>query len=425
MNAHYRPGRCRMHDHAFSRRALLGGLLAGGAAAATHGNWLPTLLAGELKKTGKRLLIVNHNGGLSQLESWDLKLGADTGGPCLPIATSTPGLYISEWLPRSAKVMHHLCVLRGMCTGENNHGPAQYLMMSGRREGAALVYPHIGSVVHKYRTPVDHPVPGFVAVGEPGSPAFLGPQFGPVPVDVSKPTANLKRPAWIDEAADRRRQDFRRQLNQSFARRRGSAETLAYAQSFIQAEQLMRNKRLFDLSLEDPRQIDRYGGHEMAQRCLLALRLIEAGVTCVTVAHNGYDTHAENFNVHYDLLEQFDRPFACLVEDLAERGLLEDTVLVVTGEFGRTPGVNHRMGRDHHSWSWSCVVGGAGFPRGGVYGATNANGTEVTDGKIDAASFFHTLLTALGIDSKQNYLVDGEQVPIADPAAKPIGALLV
>lgn len=401
-----------------SRRSLLGGLL-GGALGLAGG-----LPAAASRRTGKRLLILFQAGGVSQLESWDVKPNTDTGGPCLPIATSVPGLHVSEWLPHTAKVMHHLLVLRGMSTGENNHGPAQYLMMTGRREGAALVYPWLPCVANKFMTAPDHPVPGYVSISGWGEPAFLGPQFGPVKVSVDKPPADLDLPADLPAASDRRRQDFRRLFDQGFGRTRGSAETTAYTQTFDQAQRLMRNKRLFDLSRADPRQLDRYGRHELGRQCFLALQLLEQGVTCVEVGHPGYDTHAENFNVHHDLLQQFDRPFACLVADLAERGLLEDTVIVCLGEFGRTPQINHRFGRDHWSHSWSCVLGGAGFPRGGVHGKTSANGTEVTDGKVEAAPLFHTLLKALGIRSSRTHRVDGEDVPVGDPAAAPINALL-
>lgn len=413
---------CRSTEHLVSRRALLGGFLGG--AAGLLGGRFQDALAKEMQRHGKRLLIVFQAGGLSQLESWDPKPGTDTGGPCLPIPTSVPGIHISEWLPHTARVMHHLFVLRGMSTGESNHGPAAYLMMSGRREGAALVYPHLACVANKFLTPPDHPVPGYVSVGGWGGPEFLGPQYGPVDVKVNKPPDNLDVPAAIAPDSEARRQDFRRLLNRGFTAQRGSAQTDAYVESFEQAQKLMRNKRLFDHSKEDPRQIDRYGRHEMGRQCVLALRLLEKGVTCVQVGHAGYDTHAENFNVHFDLLEQFDRPFACLIADLAERGMLDDTVVVCMGEFGRTPYINHRFGRDHWSGSWSCVLAGARFPRGAVHGKTNANGTEVIEGKVEAAPLFHTLLKSLGIRSTQSHTVHGERVPIGDPAFAPIDALL-
>lgn len=410
---------CNPIEHTCSRRNFLGGLL-GTAAWGLGGG----LLANQARTIGKRLLVLFQAGGLSQLESWDPKPNTNTGGPCLPIATSVPGLYISEWLPHTAKVMHHLLVLRGLSTREDNHGPAAYLMMSGRREGAALVYPGLPAVVNKFLTPAEHPVPGYVSISGWGQPAFLGPQYGPIQVSADKPPAHLDRPVDLPALSDQRRQALRRQFDAHFGQQRGSALTTAYTQTFDQAQQLMRNKRLFDVGRFDPRQLDRYGHHELGRQCLLALQLLERGVTCVEVGHGGYDTHAENFNVQFDLIQQFDRPFACLITDLAERGLLGDTVVICTGEFGRTPIINQRFGRDHWSHAWSCVVGGAGFQRGGVYGKSNANGTQVADGKVEAPALFHTFMRALGIGSSRAHTVDGEKVPVGDPAFAPIGELL-
>jgi hypothetical protein len=406
---------CGSLDHSLSRRAFLGGLIASAVAGTVQA---------DTHRRGKRLLMIYQAGGLSQLESWDPKPNTATGGPCRTIATSVPGLHIAEWLPHSARVMHRLMTLRGLSTGDNNHGPAHYLMTSGRREGAALVYPHIACVVNKYLTPDDHPVPGCVSLNGFVSPAFLGPRYGPVNVSADKPPAHLELPPDVSKMAEQRRQDARRRFDNLFALQRGSAMTAAYTQSFDQAQQLMRNKRLFDSARLDPKQLDRYGRHDLGRQCLLALQLLEQGVTCVELAHGGYDTHAEHFNMHLDLVQEFDRPFACLIDDLTERGLLDDTVVICLGEFGRTPQINHRMGRDHWSWAWSCVVGGAGFPRGAVYGSTNADGTAVKDGKIEAAPLFHTLLKSLGIRSTQTHTVDGQRVPIADPAFAPIDTLL-
>ncbi|MDA0834563.1 MAG: DUF1501 domain-containing protein [Planctomycetota bacterium] len=419
--------RFHAEEHRLSRRSVLGALMGGAAGLLAPRS---SLLRAEEdvpgRKVGKRLLIVFQTGGLSQLESWDLKPNTNTGGPCLPIQTSVPGLTISEWLPHSAKIMHHLTLLRGMSTGNNDHGPAAYMMISGRREGEALVYPHMGCVTTRYLTPADHPVPGFVSIeGYDGSEsAFLGTKYSPIKVKIDTPPSHLDLPPQVTPLAEQRRQDFRRKLDRRFGEKRSEAKTTAYMQTFEQAQQLMRNKSMFDRSGEDPKQLDRYGRNAMGEKCLMALRLLEQGVTCVQVGHPGYDTHAENFNVHWDLLEQFDRAFACLIDDLVMRGLLDDTVVVCTGEFGRTPTINHRMGRDHWSHSWSNIVAGAGFARGGVYGKTSDDGNEVIDGKINAAQFFHTLLTSLGIDSEQSYIVDGQQIPIADPAVEPVKELL-
>lgn len=408
-------------SHSISRRSLLGGLLAAGAGGMLG---VHPALSAELKKAKRRLLIVNQAGGLSQFESWDPKPNTDTGGPTLTIPTSVPGVHVADMLPHTSQQMQHLLVLRGMSTGDNNHGPAQTLMLTGRREGTGLTYPEIGCVVNYHLTPHDLPVPGFVSTGYRNGAAFLGPRYDAVLVNAGTPPKDLERPATLAEAADLRRNELRTRLNARFSQTRKSAETSAYTTVFEQAAQLMRNKPLFDLAQEPAADHERYGKHPFGQSCLLARRLLDHGVTCVRVDHNGYDTHAENFNVHLDLLEQFDRTFAALVADLAARGHLADTVLLCTGEFGRTPQINGRMGRDHWSHTWSLALGGAGVPVGGVYGATNDNGTDVVAGKVSAPEMFHTLLTLLGIDPLAKYDVGGEPIPVGDPAARAIEAIV-
>src|SRR5262249_21357623 len=159
-----------------------------------------------------------------------------------------------------------------------------------------------------------------------------------------------------------------------------------------------------------PRDHDRYGRHRFGQQLLQARRLLEKGVVCVAVGHNGYDSHAENFNTHKDLLQEFDGSFAHFIDDLADRGMLSDTLVIAMGEFGRTPIINYRMGRDHWSKCWSLAIAGTGFPTGAVYGKTNPTGTDVAQRKVSAPRFFHTLCKALGIDPTGNYQVDGQQI---------------
>jgi hypothetical protein len=416
---------CNFAEHQLTRRTLLAGLLGGTAGTVGLNGLIQSAVADQLRAAKKQLLIVNQGGGLSQLESWDPKPGTETGGPVRAIPTSVPGVHIAEWLPHTARQVHHLTIVRSLSTGENNHGPADYLMMTGRRQETGLVYPTLGCWANRHWTPAGHGVPGYVLLGQGArESAFLGAQFDAVKVQVDKPIANVDRPAALAEAADLRRHALRQQMNRRFALGRGSADTAAYVQSFDQAMQLMTNKRLFDLSHEPASDADRYGRHEFGRQCLLARRLLEQGVTCVKVIHAGYDTHAENFNVHLDLLDQFDRPFACLIEDLAARRMLEHTLVVAMGEFGRTPQINTRMGRDHWSGSWSAAFAGPRFPAGAVFGRTSADGTEVTDGKVNAPDLFHTLLRALDIDSHATIDVEGQEIPIADPAGKPVAGLL-
>ena len=232
------------------------------------------------------------------------------------------------------------------------------------------------------------------------------------------------RQSDLNEAAAKQRDEFRCMLNDRFAQRRRTAETDAYVQSFEQADELVKQRDVFDLSKESDEDRERYGKHDFGRHCLLARRLLENGISFVQVTHSNYDTHNENFNFHFEQLGEFDQPFATLVADIAARGMLDSTLIVVLSEFGRTPNINRYYGRDHWGKSWSICVGGAGIQRGAVYGKTNDQGTEVTEGEVDAGHLFHTYLRALGLGSTKSFHIGGRKFPIADPAFEPIREIL-
>jgi hypothetical protein len=377
-----------------------------------------------------RLVVFNMHGGLSQLESWDPKPGTKTGGPTRAIPTSVPGVHISELLPYTAKQMHHLCLLRGVNTSEDDHGKGTYMMLTGRRQTPAADFPQIGAVAAKSLNDESQGLPGHILItpggggGRGNEAAYLGPKYSSIALGGDKPPQYSLRPDGISEVAELRRHQFRRQVNEQFLTRQRSAVTDAYTHSYEQALRLMERRDVFDVNKEPDADHTRYGKTDFGRQCLLARRLIENGVSFVQVTHSNYDTHNENFNFHIEQLGEFDRPFACLIQDLAERGLLERTLVVVLSEFGRTPNINLYYGRDHWSKAWSVVMAGAQVIRGAVFGATNADGTEVTDGQVNHGQLFHTYLRAVGVDSGQSIAVDGRDLPLADPAYAPIWKVL-
>ena len=184
----------------------------------------------------------------------------------------------------------------------------------------------------------------------------------------------------------------------------------------------MSRKSLFERQSEYD--LARYGSHPFGRNCILARTLLEEGTTCVKVTHHGYDTHAENFNFHLEQLEEFDQPFATLLDDLDNRGMLEHVMIIIYSEFGRTPKVNHKYGRDHWGRSFSVALGGCGIQPGGVIGSTNDTGTEVSDREVHAGHLFHTYLRAVGVDASANHEIEGKTIPIGDPAIEPIEELL-
>ena len=186
----------------------------------------------------------------------------------------------------------------------------------------------------------------------------------------------------------------------------------------------MQRRGVFDLAREPAALRDRYGGHDFGRHCLLARRLLEAGVTFVKLTHTNYDTHHENFDFHIEQVGEFDRSFATLIEDLHQRGLLETTLVIVAAEFGRTPKINRNYGRDHWSRAWSVALGGCGIKGGAVAGKTNANGTAVADREVNAGHLFHTYFRALGLNPRRNHYPQGQPIPMADPKADVITEVL-
>lgn len=413
---------CNRIDHELSRRSFFAGSAAGAAAV---GGLLTPAQAATVKSGQKRILQVFLQGGVSQFESWDTKPGTRYGGPFRAIPTSVPGIQICELLPHTAQRMHRLSIVRSVNLKTNDHTIGRLRLEKGRMAGD---FPYVGSVASKYLAPPDPPLPGFLHITTRGlndnTNAFLEAQHAQLKLLGVNAPENLVRPAGLDEEAARRRNEFRRLANERFGGRGGQpAFTEAFDSSFEMARRLMKRKSLFEKE-PSAKDVERYGSHPFGVRCILARELLNNGATCVKVTHHGYDTHAENFNFHLEQLEEFDRTFCMLLDDLHDSGMLESTLVLVYSEFGRTPKLNQRYGRDHWGASFSVALGGCGIVPGTVVGATNAEGTEVSDREVGGGDLFHTYFQALGLDTASDHNISGRPVPIGDPAAAPIEELL-
>jgi uncharacterized protein (DUF1501 family) len=426
---------CETSEHVVSRRSFLSGIgvaagfFAGAGSTLGPASWVPTAAAAELRKSQKRIVTFWLHGGLSQLESWDPKPNTPSGGPFRAIPTSVPGVHISELLPFTAMQMHRLALVRGLNSRNSGHGPGQTVMTTGRDAQGSTVYPHLGAAAAKCLTPDSFALPGHLLIraGGPGSggAAYLGPRYASVALDEGAAPQNSALPKSIAVDVEARRQTFRAEADDRFAGKRRTAETDAYTHSYEQARELMRRREVFDVTKESATDQARYDTSEFARHCLLARRLLENNVPFVQVNHANYDTHYENFDYHLEQLGEFDRPFATFVDDLAERGLLQDTLIIVMSEMGRSPRINPRYGRDHWGKAWSVCLAGSGIQPGAVVGKTNDAGTEVIDREVDYGHLFHTYLRAVGVDTSQNFDIGGRAFPIADPAKGPISELLV
>ena len=427
---------CNSPEHQIARRSFLQGSFLGGlttsAAAITGGLGVFTtpVFAEQLASAQKRVLVIDLQGGVSQLESWDPKPKTPYGGPFRAIPTSVPGVHISELLPHTAKQMHHLSIVRSVNTKENSHGKGKYCMLHGRKETDPGEYPTLGAVMAKGLEQPDNPLPGHVNIYPKGrgssknDAAYLGPRYSSMLLADGQAPQYSERPAALSESVDKLRNQFRRKANARFADRRPSAATELYTYNYEQALELVARREVFDVSKESAADQDRYGRHDFGRHCLLTRRLLEQGVTYVKLEQRNYDTHCENFDFHIEQLGEFDHPFATLISDLADRGMLESTLIVLLSEFGRTPKINQHLGRDHWGTAWSVVMGGAGIQPGAVIGKTNENGTAVADREVDHGHLFHTYLSAVGLDPTGHFDIDGRPMPLADPAKSGIEELL-
>jgi len=417
----HRP--CGSAEHVHSRRAFLGqtglgsaGLISGLGGVLTA----QPAIADQVQSKSRKVLNIFLHGGVSQLETWDPKPNTDTGGPFRPIATSVPGLQICELLPHTAKQMHRLSIIRSLDTKNGDHARGVTEMTTGRGRMPGADFPHLGAVTARSLMPESFALPGHVLIrSSPGgrnvesefhSAAYLGPRFASMALYDGNPPKFDDRPGEITDEGDEARNAIRQRASERFTRRRRTAETEAYNFSYTQARELLANRHVFEVSRESASDQERYGTSQFGRHCLLARRLLEHGVPYVQVNHADYDTHHENF--------------ATLVADLADRGLLADTLICVMSEFGRTPKINKSYGRDHWGTAWSVVLGGASIQPGAVIGSTNANGTVVTDRAVDHGHIFHTILQAVGVDSLGEFEIAGRRFPVADPSRGPISELL-
>jgi len=384
------------------------------------GGLVQPAVAEQLKKKEKQVLFIWIDGGMSQLESWDPKPGTQFGGPFRSIKTSLPGVHVSELMPRTAKLMHHLTLIRSMHTQDENHSSGVPRIQRGDPANRGVVYPYFGSSIAKLMGPMSSGLPPYVWV-KPGSggfkpmdAGFLGPRYGALAIGDGKAPENLLRPESISEEDDQARNSLRKKLNARYVARRRKINTQGNDYVFDMAHTLMKRRDVFDPSQYSDRDLDRYGRNAIGRDMLIGRHMIEAGVRFVKVNSYGWDTHGDNFNGHASLMPRFDQAFASVIEDLRDRGMLDHVLVIAMSEFGRTPRINGHIGRDHWPEAWTVAMAGCGLKRGVVIGKTNKTGTAIVGDEYDIGHMFHTWYKALGIDAKETEYMNGDQpLPIA------------
>ncbi|HEY7326651.1 MAG TPA: DUF1501 domain-containing protein [Gemmataceae bacterium] len=427
---------CGSAVHAMDRRGFLSTAAVGAAAFAADMTQLNVLqhplIAGELKKKNKSCILLWLAGGASQLETWDPKPGAPTGGPFRAIPTSVPGIHISELMPQMAKRMKHTCIIRSLNTRIGDHGNAAQLMMRGRRDEPNLKYPDLGAVLARELGSADSQVPDYVSFYfategrnmAPGASGFLGSRYGSMELYTSMVPENVRRLDSINDLDHQQRAELRDLLSKQFAQGRSSSSLGSHGEAYQRVRGLMASEKLFDAKQEPAKVRERYGPTLFGEQAMVARRLIEAGVPFVRVGRAWWDSHGQNFETHQELVPELDHVMATLLDDLQERGLLEHTLVITLAEFGRTPQINPSLGRDHFATAWSATLSGCGIQGGSVYGKTDAKGERVVDGEVGAPELFATIYRALGINHQKNYHVGSRPVPLTEPGTKPIKAVL-
>jgi hypothetical protein len=409
-----RRGEIRRRDflRVISATSLAAGALPWTDVVAAH--------AAELRRQGRACILLWMQGGPSQFETFSPKPGHANGGETKAIETSVAGIQISENLPEVAKVMDKLCLIRSMTSKEGSHPRATYLMHTGYLPTPTVRYPTLGSIVAYELAERGSELPSFVRIG--GRPfgndnaGLLGIDWDPF---VLQQAGRLPENTALTTSKERfgRRLSLLTNLERHYAMAGGKQEVADHQKVYQQAARMVTSPQMaaFDLTKEPQKLQEAYGGSPFGKGCLLARRLVETGVTFVEVNLGNWDTHQDNFERTKTLCGQLDAPFATLIRDLADRGLLDKTLVIWMGEFGRTPRINPRSGRDHYPRAFDVVLSGGGARGGQVIGKTDAGGESVKDRPVTVSDLFRTICHALCIDAdKENMSSIGRPIKIVD-----------
>lgn len=385
----------------------------------------------------KSVITLWMGGGMSQLESWDPHPGAPSSDALKAIDTSVNGLQISEFLPQMAEQMHHTTLIRSMTSEEGDHERGTFFVKTGYRLDPTLTYPALGAIAASQLPDPTVEIPQHICLGTdrfwPGG-GYLGNEWDAFRIfNPGRSQANLKSP--VDDKRQTRRLEGLDVLNRSFRRGRPTAQrTTLHKKTMQDALRMMSSDQLRAFELDDePQQIKTaYGDSRFGRGCLVARRLVETGVRAIEVSLPGFDTHANNLEGHRTQLEILDPAFATLLQDLADRDLLESTVVLCIGEFGRTPQINPAAGRDHWPHWFSCVVAGGGFRSGHVVGMTPGSIPEQRkpkdpkprpDDPVTVPQLYATILKTMGIAWDEEVMTSvGRPMRFTD--AEPVRSLL-
>jgi hypothetical protein len=384
--------------------------------------------AAVAKKNGKRVILVFMSGGPSQFETWDPKPGQPTGGPHISIPTSISGVHFDEYMPNLARLANRMITVRSMTSSNGDHDQGGYVAQTAYSPSTLVApAPHWLSICAHEQPAANAGLPSYIMLGKdnfgklhvPG-PGFLGARYqalrcpggGAGPQDLPKSSEE-------EIAAFQRREQLRRSFSDSFSPGRAKDLIESHDGAFAQVGRLLRSADLFDISKQPKKDFDRYGDSRLGRDCILARQLIEQGVPFVRVQHQSglaWDKHRRAFQSQRWITSEFDTAMGALIDDLIDRGLWQDTLLVLMGEFGRTPTISGQgqPGRNHWTKCWSLSFGGCGLKEGVLIGSTNENGTDLKDRPVTIHDLFCTFYKTLGIDPHKELEYEDRPIPLVE-----------
>lgn len=400
-----------------TRRTFLTGMaqsMLGVGAAASFG---PSLVAQALSQdpqnptkpivlgraTAKHVIYLFMQGGMSHVDLLDPKPGQKTQGPNTPIKTRADGIMLGQYLPNLANHMDKACVINSLSSTQGAHAQAQYLMRTSYELRGTIQHPSTGAWCHRMAGRHNDTLPGHVIVGggadTPGA-GFFPAEYQPVPIgDPDDGLKNATRPSGITQSRFKKRLDMLKKLDSGFSDKHKQLSVGSYNQAYADAVKLMRSSDLaaFDIDQESASTKAAYGNTKFGSGCLLARRLVEHGVRYVEVMSGGWDTHNENFDRLETLVPAIDQGLSALLADLDARGLLEDTMVVLASEFGRSPDIDEDNGRNHYPKAFSALLAGGGVKGGMRYGKTDKEGREVIESPMSIPDLNATIAYGCGV----------------------------
>jgi hypothetical protein len=378
------------------------------------------LSAEDLRKRGMACILLWMSGGPSQFETFSPKPGHENGGDTKAISTAVSGIQIAESLPKCAAAMNDIAIIRSMTSKEGSHPRATFLLHHGYLPMGGVKFPTLGSHVAQQIGTPGFDLPSFVRIGgrgtDTGGAGFLGVDFDPFILQNPEAKPENTQPATRDERYARRMKMLE-QVEANFGKVEGTDLVADHQKLIKKSSKMILSPKMeaFDLGREPDKMHDAYGRTKFGAGCLLARRLVESGVTFVEVNQDGWDTHDNNFERVKTNNGTIDQPMAQLITDLKQRGMLEKTLVIWMGEFGRTPRINARGGRDHYPRAFNVALAGGGIRGGQVVGETDAGGEDVAKRPVSVSDLFRTIYTTLGINADhENMSRIGRPIKIVD-----------